>query len=237
MNRFFITAPMAASCRARVTTRGSPTRQSTHAIKAMLDAKTREEFVAAVHAEDRLLVSGFYMVPFFDAGGQWVARLEHHWPARSTALTGFETTTLWRQQVSFTGAPPPARLNLARYCLAGKPAEKTALIVASRETQRWSYGALEDVVLRLAGGLARLGLEPGARLFIRMGNSLDYAFDVLCSQRRRGCSHCGFAHAHPAGSRHTRPVQWRAIHGVGRTAAASPTSRASPYSYPKRSPG
>jgi acyl-coenzyme A synthetase/AMP-(fatty) acid ligase len=77
--------------------------------------------------------------------------------------------------VSFTGAPPPDRLNLARYCLADKPAEKTALIVAGRDIERWSYGALEDTVLRMAGGLRRQGLAPGARLFIRMGNSLDYA--------------------------------------------------------------
>lgn len=77
--------------------------------------------------------------------------------------------------MSFTGAPPPERLNLARYCLAGKPAGKTALIVAGPETQRWSYGALEDTVLRMAEGLRKIGLEPGMRLFIRMGNSLDYA--------------------------------------------------------------
>ena len=77
--------------------------------------------------------------------------------------------------MSFTGAPPPERLNLARYCLSGKPAEKTALVVAGQETRRWSFGALEDTVLRMAEGLRRRGLEPGARLFIRMGNSLDYA--------------------------------------------------------------
>jgi acyl-CoA synthetase (AMP-forming)/AMP-acid ligase II len=77
--------------------------------------------------------------------------------------------------VTFSGAQPPERLNLARYCLSGKPSEKTALVVAGVETQLWSYAALEDVVLRLAEGLRRDGLEPGARLFIRMGNSLDYA--------------------------------------------------------------
>jgi acyl-coenzyme A synthetase/AMP-(fatty) acid ligase len=47
--------------------------------------------------------------------------------------------------------------------------------VAGAATERWSYGALEDQVLRLAEGLRREGLEPGQRLFIRMGNSLDYA--------------------------------------------------------------
>jgi acyl-coenzyme A synthetase/AMP-(fatty) acid ligase len=77
--------------------------------------------------------------------------------------------------LSFTGEKAPARLNLARHCLAGKPAEKTALIVAGGESQRWTYGALEDHVLRLAEGFRRAGLEQGERLFIRMGNSLDYA--------------------------------------------------------------
>ena len=77
--------------------------------------------------------------------------------------------------MSFTGERPPARLNLARYSLEGRPAEKTALIVAGTAEERWSYGALEDAVLRLGEGLRREGLEPGQHLFIRMGNSLDYA--------------------------------------------------------------
>ncbi len=77
--------------------------------------------------------------------------------------------------MTFSGERPPGRLNLARYCLAGKPAEKTALVVAGATTGRWSYGSLEDAVLRLAAGLRRSGLEPGERLFIRMGNSLDFA--------------------------------------------------------------
>lgn len=67
-----------------------------HAIKAMLDAKTQEDFVAAVRAEDRLLVSGFYMVPFYDAGGQWVARWNHIGRPDAQPLPGFEATTLWR---------------------------------------------------------------------------------------------------------------------------------------------
>lgn len=68
------------------------------AIKAMLDAKTREEFVAAVHAEDRLLTSGFYMVPLYDAGGQWVARWNTIGRPDAQPLTGFEATTLWRNK-------------------------------------------------------------------------------------------------------------------------------------------
>lgn len=77
--------------------------------------------------------------------------------------------------MSYTGEQPPERLNLACYCLAGKPPEKTALIVAGPSPEVWSYGALEDAVLRLAGGLRSRGVEGGERLYIRMGNSLDYA--------------------------------------------------------------
>ena len=67
------------------------------AIAAMLDATPREAFTAAVRAEDRLLVSGFYMVPFYDAGGQWVARWKHIGRPEAQPLPGFETSTLWRE--------------------------------------------------------------------------------------------------------------------------------------------
>ncbi len=66
------------------------------AIAAMLDATSRQQFEAAVRAEDRLLVSGFYTVPFYDAGGQWVARWNHIGRPEQQPLPGFETTTLWR---------------------------------------------------------------------------------------------------------------------------------------------
>jgi len=65
------------------------------AIGAMLKATTREDFVAAAHAEDRLLVAGFYIVPFFDAGGQWVARWNTIGRPAAQPLPGFEATTLW----------------------------------------------------------------------------------------------------------------------------------------------
>ena len=65
------------------------------AIAAMLNAKDHETFAAAVRAEDRLLVSGFYTVPFYDAGGQWVARWNTIGRPEQQPLPGFEATTLW----------------------------------------------------------------------------------------------------------------------------------------------
>lgn len=76
-------------------------------------------------------------------------------------------------------SPPPERFNIARYCLAAaaiQHPEKWALIIANGdgEAGRWRYGELELMVRRLAGGLRRLGLLPGARLMIRMDNGLAY---------------------------------------------------------------
>jgi len=65
-------------------------------IDAMLSATTKEDFQTAVRAEDRLLVSGFYIVPFYDAGGQWVARWNTIGRPEQQPLPGFEGTTLWR---------------------------------------------------------------------------------------------------------------------------------------------
>jgi peptide/nickel transport system substrate-binding protein len=42
-------------------------------INALLAAKTQDEFVTAVRAYDRVLLSGFYVVPLFHAPEQWIA--------------------------------------------------------------------------------------------------------------------------------------------------------------------
>ncbi len=49
-------------------------------IQAMVSAGTREDYVAAVRAFDRVLISGFYSVPLFYLPEQWIAhwkRIEH----------------------------------------------------------------------------------------------------------------------------------------------------------------
>jgi len=73
---------------------------------------------------------------------------------------------------------------MARYCLsaaAQATPDKVALVVVSDarapadRAERWTYAQLDDAVRRIATGLRQLGLEPGARLMIRMGNTSDYA--------------------------------------------------------------
>ncbi len=85
---------------------------------------------------------------------------------------------------SYTGERPPARFNMARYCLetaARATPDKAALIVVSdahapaAQAEQWSYRQLDEAVRLVAAGLRQLGLRPGDRLMIRMGNTSDYA--------------------------------------------------------------
>jgi peptide/nickel transport system substrate-binding protein len=64
-------------------------------IDELLKATTREDFVAAVRALDRLLVNGRFIVPLYDAAGQWVARWKHIGRPDHQPLPGFEPTTTW----------------------------------------------------------------------------------------------------------------------------------------------
>ena len=43
------------------------------AIAAIVAARSEEDFVAAARALDRLLLSGFYIVPLFHTEDQWIA--------------------------------------------------------------------------------------------------------------------------------------------------------------------
>ena len=66
-------------------------------IAALLKARDREDFVAAVRALDRVLISGFYTVPLFHAPEQWVARWNVVQHPVVTSLYGYLPETWWRQ--------------------------------------------------------------------------------------------------------------------------------------------
>ncbi|MDF1846239.1 MAG: extracellular solute-binding protein [Parvibaculaceae bacterium] len=66
-------------------------------IEAMLAARERDEFVAAVRALDRVLLSGDYVIPLFYQPDQWVAhwaRLKH---PEETSLYGYKINTWWAE--------------------------------------------------------------------------------------------------------------------------------------------
>jgi peptide/nickel transport system substrate-binding protein len=66
-------------------------------IAAMLAARERPAFVSAVRALDRTLMSGFYAIPLFNVGEQWIARWNRIERPATTALTGYLPETWWQR--------------------------------------------------------------------------------------------------------------------------------------------
>jgi peptide/nickel transport system substrate-binding protein len=65
-------------------------------IAAMLEARGRTEFVAAVRALDRILISGFYAIPLYDIEKQWIARWNRVQQPQTRALSGYLPETWWQ---------------------------------------------------------------------------------------------------------------------------------------------
>ncbi|MGC2410571.1 MAG: extracellular solute-binding protein [Methyloceanibacter sp.] len=76
-------------------------------IKAMLEAKDRENFVAAVRALDRVLLSGDYVIPLFHLPRQWLAYWSELGRPSKTPLYGYRLDTWWMEP-SPREAPSPA---------------------------------------------------------------------------------------------------------------------------------
>jgi len=64
-------------------------------IQAMLDARSEEDFTAAVRALDRVLVSGYYVVPLYHIDEQWVAHWSHLEHPDKLPLYGYQLSTWW----------------------------------------------------------------------------------------------------------------------------------------------
>lgn len=79
------------------------------AVDAMIDrllaAESREDYVAAVRALDRVLLSGFYVVPLFNVPDQWIAHVAALKRPASTPLFGPGLEIWWRSDGT-PRAPP-----------------------------------------------------------------------------------------------------------------------------------
>src|SRR5713226_7932255 len=75
-------------------------------IAALLEARERPAFVSAVRALDRALMSGFYAIPLFNAGEQWIARWNRIERPVATALTGYLPETWWQKAGFSTKVSP-----------------------------------------------------------------------------------------------------------------------------------
>jgi peptide/nickel transport system substrate-binding protein len=66
-------------------------------IAALLNAQSRQDFVAAVRALDRVLISGMYTIPLFHLPAQWVARWSRIARPATTSLYGYLPETWWSE--------------------------------------------------------------------------------------------------------------------------------------------
>jgi len=67
-------------------------------ITAMLAARERDGFVAAVRALDRVLLSGHYVIPLYHQPEQWVASWSHVKYPDNTSLYGYRADTWWIEE-------------------------------------------------------------------------------------------------------------------------------------------
>jgi len=81
------------------------------------------------------------------------------------------------------GHEPPPRFNMAAYCIgraaAARPQAQALVVVddaaSGTPAEVWTFADLEAAVLRVGEGLKTAGLEPGARILIRLENTSTYA--------------------------------------------------------------
>jgi peptide/nickel transport system substrate-binding protein len=65
-------------------------------IAALLTARERPEFVAAVRALDRVLMSANVVIPLYHLPAQWVARWSAIRHPGATSVSGYLPETWWR---------------------------------------------------------------------------------------------------------------------------------------------
>ncbi|OAP42774.1 bicyclomycin resistance protein [Sinorhizobium glycinis] len=68
-------------------------------INNILQARTPEDFTAAVRAHDRLLINNAYVVPLYHLDAQWIARWKHIGRPSSVPLYGYQLPTWWDERV------------------------------------------------------------------------------------------------------------------------------------------
>ncbi|CUX13429.1 extracellular solute-binding protein [Agrobacterium deltaense] len=64
-------------------------------IEVLLQARSTEDFQAAVRGYDRLLVAGHYVIPLYYIGAQWVARWKYIDRPDMTPISGNQKQTWW----------------------------------------------------------------------------------------------------------------------------------------------
>ncbi|WP_425418440.1 extracellular solute-binding protein [Oricola indica] len=67
-------------------------------IDALVNAREREDFAAAVRALDRILISGHYVIPLYHIRESWVAHWAHIKYPEKTPLYGYQLPVWWSEK-------------------------------------------------------------------------------------------------------------------------------------------
>jgi len=90
------------------------------------------------------------------------------------------------QSLSDSGpfAPCPTPFNMAAHVLSQADAQKSKVavsVVSSDRVTSLRYGELKAAVLGTGAGLLQMGLQPGERILLRLGNTLDFPIAYLAA--------------------------------------------------------
>ena len=161
-------------------------------IAALLKAHERDEFVAAMRALDRVLMSGFYVVPLYHLPAQWVARWTTIAHPAETSLFGYLPETWWREPAQMilgdtkTEDLPATTLDdVFRRAAARRPDAIALADPPNRDSftdgppRRLTYAEADRVVSAIASRLRTLGLQTDAIVGIQLPNTVESVLTIL----------------------------------------------------------
>ena len=80
------------------------------------------------------------------------------------------------QSIFDQGPPPPCPnpFNMAAHVLGQADFDPDKIALSVLGDRDWSYGALKTAVLGTATGLLQTGAQPGDRILMRLGDTVDF---------------------------------------------------------------
>ena len=159
-------------------------------IAAMLAATERDDFVAAIRALDRVLLSGFYVVPLYYPPAQWVARwkrVEHpaHLAVRLLAGNLVAGARSSARHDRCAATPRHTLDDLFRRAGVRPPTRWRWSIRANRlaftdgAPRRLTYAQADRAIGAIAARLRQLGLATDAVVALQLPNTVESVLALL----------------------------------------------------------
>ena len=165
-------------------------------IAALLEARERTDFVPAVRALDRTLMSGFYGIPLFNVQEQWIARWNRierpsdHCADRVSAgnLVAAAATPNRSDPVIQTNASPTLD-GLFKRILARKP-DAPALLdplnklrVTGQPPRNLTFAEADRAITALSAHFIESGLPSNSVIAVQLPNTVEFVLTVLAAHR------------------------------------------------------